>query len=53
MVRHDCKRMQKERKKMMNVATCASVGRGARSGQDGHHRDGGSDERPVTQCGFR
>ena len=46
-------RMQQERKKMMNVAPSASVGRGPRSGQDGHHREGGSDERPVTQCGFR
>ena len=44
------KRMQKERVKMMNVAACASVGRGPRSGQDGHHSEGGSDERRVTQC---
>ena len=46
-------RMQKERVKMMIVAACASVGRGARSGQDGHHRGRGSDACPGAQCGFR
>ena len=35
-------RMQKERVKMMIVVACASVGRGARSGLDGHHRGRGS-----------
>ena len=34
-------RMQKERKKMMNVAAYTSVGRGPRSGLDGHHRGEG------------
>ena len=37
--------MQKERVKMMNVAACASVGRGPRSGLDGHHRDEGGPTR--------
>ena len=46
-------RMQKQRVKMMIVAACASVGRGARSGLDGHHRGAGVRCASGAQCGFR